>query len=142
MIKSVILSTLVLSSAFAQSVQSPQSYNVQGYYENSVSESNFNEMRRDKRKMKIDLYYAYNYGGVLNTIYAEPNKCYPVNNKSSAKMGDVRGKKGAVMFCASTNCTGACVIVLRRSVSQIGNINSLYGASRNSFSVSWISPYF
>ncbi|OMH78784.1 hypothetical protein AX774_g1017 [Zancudomyces culisetae] len=148
MIKSAVLSALVLSSTFAYNVQNEQNQDVQASGENNILESNFNEMdhedrprRRRVRKLNLQLFYLHNFVTSVGSFNAKPNKCYAAPRFASARMSGVRGTKGAMMFCSQANCTGRCFVALRSAGSQVNFIvNQLGGVWATSYS--WIAPYF
>ncbi|OMH82290.1 hypothetical protein AX774_g4238 [Zancudomyces culisetae] len=146
MIKSAVLTALVLSSTFAYSVQdsqnaqNAQNQDVQGSGKSSVNESKFNEMRPKKRRMQMILFRSTKFRLPQGTFYARPNKCYSASQFRGVRMGNVRGKKGVVMFCTLPNCMGRCHVVSRRITSQISDFS--YQIRGYATSYAWISPYF
>ncbi|OMH81272.1 hypothetical protein AX774_g5287 [Zancudomyces culisetae] len=156
MIKSVILSTLVASSALAFNSQNAQNQTLQGAGENNVLESNFNEMDYEhsprRKKMTVELFrVGSGYWEPLRvgrdpsqtqgTFNIKANKCYAAPEFAAVKMSGNHINKGAFLACKEANCGGVCYI---HHMNQGSSINELWFALGNKFAVSysWIAPYF
>ncbi|OMH83019.1 hypothetical protein AX774_g3480 [Zancudomyces culisetae] len=144
MIKSVILKTLVASSAFAFSSHNAQNRTLPASGGNSVSESSFNEMndecRPRRRRMTVELYHGGGYVNLRGTFNVKPNKCYSAEPFSSAKMVRVQGNRGAFMVCKEPNCGGSCYVYNMNQGNQI-NDSWFYIGKAYAVSYYWITPY-